>query len=64
MRPEDQTYPEVCICCGQPVPEGRMVCYACETGGGTVAPSKPERPVKDIRKTLCRKKEKRNEPRD
>ena len=64
MRSESQAYCDLCICCGQPVPEGRMVCYACETGGNTVAPSRPERPVKGIRKTLGRKKEKRNEPRD
>lgn len=22
-----------CVCCGEPVPEGRMVCPACERGG-------------------------------
>ena len=22
--------PERCICCGEVIPEGRMVCYACE----------------------------------
>lgn len=21
-----------CVCCGAPVPEGRMVCWACENG--------------------------------
>lgn len=26
-----------CVCCGRPVPEGRMVCYACEKGGETDA---------------------------
>lgn len=23
---------DVCVCCGTPVPEGRQVCRACETG--------------------------------
>lgn len=23
-----------CVCCGAPVPEGRMVCPQCEVGGG------------------------------
>lgn len=21
---------DTCVCCGEPIPEGRMVCYACE----------------------------------
>lgn len=23
---------DLCVCCGTPVPEGRMVCAACENG--------------------------------
>lgn len=23
---------DVCVCCGKPVPEGRMICIACELG--------------------------------
>ena len=23
---------EFCVCCGAPIPEGRMVCWACEHG--------------------------------
>ena len=26
------SYTDLCICCGAPVPEGRMICYACESG--------------------------------
>ena len=22
----------ICVCCGEPVPEGRMVCWGCEHG--------------------------------
>lgn len=25
---------ETCICCGEPIPEGRMVCPKCEKEGG------------------------------
>lgn len=21
-----------CVCCGEPIPEGRMICWACEHG--------------------------------
>ena len=26
---------DVCVCCGVPVPEGRMICPACESGQQT-----------------------------
>ncbi len=26
---------DLCVCCGVPVPEGRMVCAACESGEQT-----------------------------
>ncbi len=25
-----ETYPDICVCCGRPVPEGRMICWVCE----------------------------------
>ncbi|MCD7956964.1 MAG: hypothetical protein LUG93_14700 [Lachnospiraceae bacterium] len=25
-----ETYPDICVCCGRPVPEGRMICWICE----------------------------------
>ncbi|MCC8050506.1 MAG: hypothetical protein LIP10_07595 [Clostridiales bacterium] len=25
-----ETYPDICVCCGRPVPEGRMICWNCE----------------------------------
>ena len=64
MKTETQTYPDVCICCGEPVPEGSMVCHACETESNIIAPSKPIRPQKGIRKILGLKKENIDEPRD
>ena len=32
-RPEESVYvtwEDICVCCGAPVPEGRMVCWQCE----------------------------------
>lgn len=42
MKTESQINPDLCVCCGKPIPEGRMVCYACETDGNsrTVKPPK------------------------
>lgn len=57
-------YPDICVCCGEPVPEGRMVCRSCETGSEVIAPSEPTRPLKGIRKILGLKKENIDEPRD
>ena len=31
MRPENNTNTDFCVCCGEPVPEGRLVCFSCET---------------------------------
>ncbi len=25
-----ETFPDICVCCGAPVPEGVMVCWNCE----------------------------------
>lgn len=36
-RPTIQ-YPDICVCCGRPVPEGYMICHACETGNSVSAP--------------------------
>ena len=64
MKSESQTYPDLCICCGTPVPEGRMICYACEMGDRIPAFNRPEHSAQDGKKRFGRKKEKRNEPRD
>lgn len=26
----DKIPADICVCCGKPVPEGRMICWACE----------------------------------
>lgn len=40
METENKVYPDMCICCGEPIPEGRMICYACENGRNKAAPGK------------------------
>lgn len=25
-----EVLPDICVCCGRPVPEGRMICWSCE----------------------------------
>lgn len=30
MNAEKGTYPDLCVCCGAEVPEGRLICFACE----------------------------------
>lgn len=25
-----ETLADICVCCGEPVPEGRMICWRCE----------------------------------
>lgn len=41
------TYPDQCVCCGRPVPEGRMVCFCCENGEThfttDLSPQQPEK---------------------
>lgn len=29
-RLTDKHYTDICVCCGAAVPEGRMICWACE----------------------------------
>lgn len=31
MKTETIAEKDICVCCGAPVPEGRMVCRECET---------------------------------
>lgn len=64
MKSETKSHSDLCVCCGEPVPEGRMVCRSCETGSNMIAPSEPSRPPKGIRKVFGLIKEKLDEPRD
>ncbi len=56
---------DLCICCGEPVPEGRMVCYACETGyTPTPVVRKPEKQKNGLKALLGLIKEKPHGPRN
>lgn len=50
MKPENNTNADFCVCCGRPVPEGRMVCPSCELGNFEIAPKKPAKPAKGVKK--------------
>ena len=57
-------YPDICVCCGKPVPEGRMVCYFCETGGNKAAPCETAKLLKGIRRILGKNRRTKTKPRD
>ena len=63
MNQETDMYPDVCVCCGKPVPEGRMVCHACELETTAPAPREPEPFFNKIKMILGSKKEKKNDQR-
>lgn len=49
MAEEQKTYPDMCVCCGSPVPEGRMVCFACEDEDIKIVPKeRKESPLKSL----------------
>ena len=49
MAEERKTDLDVCVCCGNPVPEGRMVCVACEEEDIKIAPKeRKESPLKSL----------------
>lgn len=52
MKPENNTTDDFCVCCGEPVPEGRMVCRSCEAGNTNIAPKKSTKPAKGFKKTI------------
>lgn len=62
MNTQSETYSDICVCCGKPVPEGRMVCYSCETESSKLAPSIPSNSISRIKKMLAIKKEHADEP--
>ena len=41
-----------CVCCGEEIPEGRMVCYSCEKGNANTK--------KESKKGCCDEKSRRN----
>lgn len=38
MRKE--VYPDICVCCGDTVPEGMQICWSCERTSENTAPVK------------------------
>lgn len=52
MKTKNDICPDLCICCGKPVPEGRMVCYACESENTPVISNASARPKKRIKRIL------------
>lgn len=50
MKPENNTNDDFCVCCGSPIPEGRMVCRSCEVGSTSIAPQKSTKPAKGLKK--------------
>ena len=61
MKPEDITNTDFCVCCGEPVPEGRMVCQACEAGDIRLPPRKSSKITKAFRKLFGPIKERSDE---
>lgn len=62
MNPKNNTNDDFCVCCGEPVPEGRMVCHSCEAGNTNIAPQKSTKPAKGFKKLFKLIKEFWNEP--
>ena len=50
---------DICVCCGEPVPEGRTICWKCEHQYDEVSGSSRYRKAKDISLTdsIQRKKQ-------
>ena len=47
MKPENNTNVGFCVCCGEPVPEGCMVCLSCEMNPKPVTPLRQTKPIKN-----------------
>lgn len=62
MNAENNTNADFCVCCGEIVPEGRMVCLSCEMNLKPIAPSKQNKPVKKLKKLFGFLEERRKEP--
>lgn len=62
MKPENNTNVDFCVCCGEPVPEGRMVCLSCEMNPKLVTPLRQTKPIKKLKKLFGISKEHKNEP--
>ena len=62
MNSENNTNADFCVCCGEPVPDGRMVCPSCEMNPKPVTSLRQTKPIKKLKKLFGSSKEHRNEP--
>ena len=62
MKPENNTNSDFCVCCGKPVPEGRMVCLSCEISPPLITPPTKTESAKKLKELFGFSKERRNEP--
>lgn len=64
MNPKNNTNEDFCVCCGEPVPEGRMVCFSCESQPILSTSSAPCKSARIFKKLFRTSKEHKNEPRN
>ena len=62
MKPENNTNTDFCVCCGEPVPEGRMVCLSCEMNPKPIAQCTQTKWVEKLKELFGFSKERKNEP--
>jgi len=63
MKLENNTNADFCVCCGEPVPEGRMVCFFCENQPIPNTTPIPDKSALILKKLFGMSKERKNEPR-
>ena len=61
MKSENNTNTDFCVCCGEPVPEGRMVCFSCESQPIENTTHTPNKSVLILKKLFGMPKESKNE---
>ncbi len=62
MNSENNTNADFCVCCGEPVPEGRMVCFSCESQPSQNTTPIPGKFALIFKKLFGMSKERKNEP--
>lgn len=62
MKPENNTNADFCVCCGELVPEGRMVCLSCENQPLQNTTPIPDKSALILKKLFGMLKERKNEP--
>ena len=62
MKPENNTNADFGVCCGEPVPEGRMVCFSCENQPIQNTTPIPDKSALILKKLFGMLKDRKNEP--